>query len=158
MAVIIQSGGGFSLSLDPLLDLMTMHRHVMWRLDADPHLVASNAQHGHPDVFVDYDGLACLAGQYQHGPTPWLVSCLALGGRPASEIDVSIQPRHLPAGKLVLRFTLHAWDSCHPSGPLRPTHRCLSPSVTAMRGNIGAHIIFVYGNAHIFMVDAKKPA
>src|SRR5690348_10595177 len=54
------------LVLDALENLLAMHGDILRRVDADPHLIALDAQHGHRHLVADHQGFAYPAGQNQH--------------------------------------------------------------------------------------------
>ena len=52
--------------LDPLIDFFTMHGYVFGRVDADPDLLAADAQDGDRNVVTDVYAFTDFAGEYQH--------------------------------------------------------------------------------------------
>jgi hypothetical protein len=77
----VKSSGGCCLPfiLNPLIDLFAMDDYLLRGINPDPYLLPLDAQHGHADVVIDADGFAYAAGEYQHGPSPWLSSRCPLG-------------------------------------------------------------------------------
>lgn len=54
------------LPLDPLVDLLAVHRDVPGRVDSDVHLIAFDAEHGDGHFIPDPQGLQDSSCQYQH--------------------------------------------------------------------------------------------
>ena len=44
--------------LDALVDLFTMHRDILGRIDAETHLVTLNTQDGNLNIITNYESLA----------------------------------------------------------------------------------------------------
>src|SRR5690606_9772754 len=65
VAALFRRAGGIA-ALDALVDLLAMDGHVLGGGDADPHLVALHAEHGHGDRITDHQCFAYPAGQDQH--------------------------------------------------------------------------------------------
>src|SRR5690348_12493862 len=53
-------------TLDALVDLFAMHRDVLWRVDANAHLVALDSEDGHRHGITDHQGFTDAASQDQH--------------------------------------------------------------------------------------------
>src|SRR5262245_14461147 len=64
-----QSGGGAvrPVAMDRLVHLLPVDRDVLWRDDAEPHLVTPDLHDRDDDVVVDYDALVFFPGQDEHG-------------------------------------------------------------------------------------------
>ena len=67
---------------DPLVDLLTVHRDVRRRIDADPHLAAAHAKDPHRHMMADLHRLADLPSQHQHGDPLW-----TLQGRDRNSVE-----------------------------------------------------------------------
>ena len=61
-----------ALCLNPLPNIFPVNRNICRGGDSYLHLLTANAQHLDADVVVDADCFASAAGEYQHGPSPWL--------------------------------------------------------------------------------------
>ncbi|CAN1602523.1 protein of unknown function [Pseudomonas mediterranea] len=59
--------GGSQARLNALIDLFAMHGDVFRGIDADPDLLAANAQNGDRDVVTNVYAFTDFAGEYQHG-------------------------------------------------------------------------------------------
>jgi hypothetical protein len=69
------SGGGFdarhlAFTTNALEDFLAMYRHIARRLDANPHLVALDAEHGDFNVVADHYGFADSPCQNKHPCLP----------------------------------------------------------------------------------------
>jgi hypothetical protein len=64
---------GGQAGLNALIDLFAMHRNVFRGVDANPDLLAANAQNGDRYVVTDVYAFTDFAGEYQHG---FLLDCL----------------------------------------------------------------------------------
>src|SRR5579883_107920 len=69
--------GFLPLPVDALIDLLPMHGHLLWRVDAAPHLVAFDAEDRERHRIADHDGLAHSSREDQH--TLRAPCCFALG-------------------------------------------------------------------------------
>src|SRR6185312_17208965 len=58
------------LPLDTLVNLLTMHRDALWRVDADTHLISLDPQNGDGHVVPDHDGLTHAPCKNQHTGNP----------------------------------------------------------------------------------------
>jgi len=56
--------GFFCLNAQP--DLFSVHGDVVGRGDAEPHLIAFDAEYGHLHAIIDHEALSGFAGKYQH--------------------------------------------------------------------------------------------
>ena len=51
-------------------DLFAVHVDRARRLDAEPHLIAANFEHGHDDLVPDHDALVRTSREHEHGVLP----------------------------------------------------------------------------------------
>jgi hypothetical protein len=58
------------LALNAVENLLAVHCHVLGRLDANPDLIAFDAQDGNVDVIANLQGLANSSSEDQHHPSP----------------------------------------------------------------------------------------
>jgi hypothetical protein len=59
-------GGALVLSLNRLVDLLTVYGHLARRFDSKPDFVSSNIDDRHDDVVADDDALVALSGKHKH--------------------------------------------------------------------------------------------
>src|SRR5690606_7161786 len=59
------------LLLDALVDFLAMYCDFLGCIDANAHLIALHAQHGHGDIVTDHQGLSHAASQNKHSFSPF---------------------------------------------------------------------------------------
>src|SRR5258708_38020310 len=63
---VAEGGDGGPFAMDLEIDLLAEHGHLLWCLDADPHLLPHDRQHRDLDLVADHDALVGLTRQNQH--------------------------------------------------------------------------------------------
>jgi hypothetical protein len=56
----------FCLRRDALEYLFAVHWHILWRIDANPDLLALNAEHCNGNVVANHESFADAASKYKH--------------------------------------------------------------------------------------------
>ena len=58
-------------SLNPLVDLFAVDRHVLGSAYPDPDLISLDAEDGHGNLVTDHQGFTDTSGENQHGLWPF---------------------------------------------------------------------------------------
>jgi len=67
------------VALQPLVKLLAVHANALGRINANPHLIAFDADDGNPDARPNYQSLTQPPCQYQHMRRPGPGSVLNRG-------------------------------------------------------------------------------
>src|SRR5580658_7106162 len=91
---LLAAGPLLALGLDLVIDLGSVHRNGLWRLNAQAHLRAIVREHRDLDVIADHDALTALSRQDEHEPRLPRLSDQALLTRTPSPTQARSHDRH----------------------------------------------------------------